>query len=40
MNNYVDDCGVDYQRRGHALGFRRIAEGSDAKILDVSKYLI
>ena len=35
----IDDCGVEYLKRGYALGFRHVAEGNDAKILDVSKYL-
>ena len=35
----LDDCGVEYRSRG-AVGFRRIAGGNEAKILDVSKYLL
>ena len=34
-------CGVGPTSRGQALGFRNVADGgSDAKILDVSSYLI
>ena len=31
----LEDCGVDPVGRGIALGFDRIAKGSDAKIIDV-----
>ena len=34
------ECGVGPVSRGHALGFRFVADGSDAKILDVSTYLV
>ena len=34
------ECGVGPVSRGHALGFRFVADGSDAKILDVSIYLV
>ena len=33
-------CGVGPASRGHALGFRFVSEGSKAKILDVSAYMI
>ena len=32
------ECGVGTVSRGHALGFRFVADGSDAKILDVSNH--
>ena len=32
----LEDCGVDTVSRGIALGFERVAKGSDAKILDYS----
>ena len=34
------ECGVGPVSRRHALGFRFVADGSDAKIIDVSAYLI
>ena len=34
------ECGVGPVSRGHALGFRFVSDGSNAKILDVSTYLI
>ena len=33
---FLENCGVGPVSRGRALGFRHIAKGSDAKILDVS----
>ena len=33
---YLENCGVGPVSRGQALGFRHVAKGSDAKILDVS----
>ena len=38
--NLTVPCGVGPVSRGHALGFRFVSDGSDAKILDVSTYLI
>ena len=31
-------CGIGPVGRGHALGFRFVSKGSNAKILDVSTY--
>ena len=36
---FEEDCGVDTIGRGIALGFDRVAKGSDARIVDVSCYL-
>ena len=33
----LEDCGVDTVGRGIALGFERVAKGSDARIIDVSR---
>ena len=32
----LENCGVGPVSRGRALGFRHVAKGSDAKIIDVS----
>ena len=31
--NFLEDCGVDFVGRGIALGFERLAKGSDARII-------
>ena len=33
----LEDCGIDPVSRGIALGFERVAKGSDARIIDVSR---
>ena len=36
----LENCGIDTVSRGIALGFERVAKGSDAKIINVStKYI-
>ena len=37
---YLENCGVGTVSRGQALGFRHVAKGSDAKILDVSTQVL